>query len=430
MNKEILRLAIPNILSNISIPLISSVDTILMGRLSVVHLGAVGLGSMIFNFIYWNFGFLRMGTTGITAQAYGNEDREAMILSLTRSVLLALVIAFILLILREPLYHLAAYAMSVSPDQNGMVTTYFYIRLWAAPATLLLYGLMGWFFGMQNALIPLALTILINISNIVLSYVLVYQLNWEIEGVAWGTVIAQYIGVIAAFIFLLVRYRSDFKYYQHKAILHIEGLKHFFSINRDLFIRTVALTFAFAFFYRESSRAGAGILAINVVLLQFINWMSYGVDGFAYAAESIVGKYKGKKDSKNLDLSIQRSLIWGGVLAIVFTLAFWLFGDILFTVFTSDSEVATAARAFLPWVIAFPIFSFWCYIWDGIFIGLTASRAMRNTMYVALTVYLIIYFSLSSSLGNHALWLALMSMMVIRGGGQYLLYRKYGSLIK
>ncbi len=430
MNKEILRLAIPNILSNISIPLLSSVDTILMGQLSVAHLGAVGLGSMIFNFIYWNFGFLRMGTTGMTAQAYGGDDKQAMILTLLRSLLLGLIIAIIILLLRTPLYHLSSYAMSVQSDQGDMVATYFYIRLWAAPATLMLYGLMGWFFGMQNAIIPLILTILINGCNIILSYILVYNLGWEISGVAWGTVIAQYVGVFCAFIFLLYSYRSYFKYYRRKALTQLDGLKHFFSVNRDLFIRTVALTFAFAFFYRQSSDSGVAILAINVVLLQFINWMSYGVDGFAYAAESIVGKYKGRQDSPRLNLAIRQSLVWGGVLAIGFALLFWLCGDYLFSIFTTDTHVAKDARTFLPWVIAFPIFSFWCYIWDGIFIGLTASRAMRNTMYVALGVYLLIYFSLSSTLGNHALWLALLSMMVVRGGGQYLLYKKYGAQLQ
>ena len=262
MNKEILRLAIPNILSNISIPLLSSVDTILMGRLSVAHLGAVGLGSMIFNFVYWNFGFLRMGTTGMTAQAYGSDNREEMIHTLVRSIVLGLVIAAVLIVFRKPLYTLSSYAMSVQADQENLVATYFYIRLWAAPATLMLYGLMGWFFGMQNAVIPLILTIAINVINIVVSYYLVHNLGWEIAGVAWGTVIAQYAGVCSAFIFFLARYRGMWSSFSQATLWQWNKIKHFFSINGNLFIRTVALTFAFAFFYRQSSAAGAAVLAI------------------------------------------------------------------------------------------------------------------------------------------------------------------------
>ena len=424
MNKEILKLAIPNIISNISVPLLSTVDTALMGRLSELHLGAVGIGAMIFNFVYWNFGFLRMGTTGITAQAFGKKDNQEIIVTLSRALLVAFILAIAVVVFQKPIGQLSVYLMNISEAQNDLVNEYFYTRIWAAPATLALYAFMGWFFGMQNAIYPLILTITINVVNIICSYVLVHHYNMAVSGVAWGTVIAQYTGLVVAIVLFMTKYRSYADHYSHKASLEIKALVKFLQINSDIFIRTFCLTFAFGFFYSQSSGEGAEILAVNVILLQFLNWMSYGVDGFAYASESLVGKYKGAQDQVRLKQAIRLSFIWGMVLAFLFSLIYLLFGESLLYIFTDKESLISASVPFLFWMILFPILSTPCYIWDGIYIGLTASRAMRQTMLIAVLIYILSYFLLKDNFGNHGLWAALLIFMVARGLIQWVWYRK------
>jgi MATE family, multidrug efflux pump len=423
MNKEILRLAIPNIISNISVPLLSTVDTALMGRMSALHLGAVGLGAMIFNFVYWNFGFLRMGTTGITAQAFGKGSNSEMAQTLGRALLVALILGVLVLLLQIPLARGSYYLMNISDQQLGLVSQYFDIRIWAAPATLGLYATMGWFFGMQNAIIPLVLTVFINVVNIVCSIFFIKVWGMEVDGVAYGTLIAQYAGIILAAILWYLKYGYLAKEITLKAIKQIDKLKRFLTINRDIFIRTFCLTFAFGFFYSQSSAAGATMLAINVILLQFLNWMSYGVDGFAFASESLVGKYAGAKDKINLKKSINYSFFWGMSMAVLISLVYWIFGGELIGIFTDKPELIGQTTPFLFWMIIFPIISTPSYIWDGIFIGLTASVAMRNTMILALIIYLLSHYFLYSQFGNNGLWLALLIFMAARGLLQWIYYR-------
>ncbi|HFB99593.1 MAG TPA: MATE family efflux transporter [Phaeodactylibacter sp.] len=424
MNKEILRLAIPNIISNVSIPLLSTVDTMLMGRLSELHIGAVGVGAMIFNLVYWNFGFLRMGTTGITAQAFGKKDDNAIFQTLSRALLVAMTLAVVIVLLHVPFAWMSFYLMNISEVQYSLVEQYFYIRIWAAPATLGLFAMMGWFFGMQNAVFPLIITIFVNVVNIILSYIFVKIYGWDVAGVAWGTVIAQYAGILLSFFLFYKKYKKYLLHFSQKAMLEIEALKQYLTINRDIFIRTLCLTFAFAFFYSQSSKEGATILAANVILLQFLNWMSYGVDGFAFASESLVGKYHGAKDVPRLKKAIRLSFIWGMVLAIGFSLAYWIFGVKLLHFFTNQEDVIAASLPFLFWMILFPVVSTPCYIWDGIYIGLTASKAMRDAMILALGVYFLVYFLLKNEYGNDGLWAALLIFMAARGLIQWGLYRR------
>ncbi len=424
MNKEILRLAIPNILSNISIPLLSSVDTALMGQLSAAHIGAVGIGSMIFNFIYWNFGFLRMGTTGITAQAYGEQSQERMVLTLGRAAILAILIALVILILQLPFAQLSTWLMNVSDTQLPLVNTYFFIRIWAAPATLLLYALLGWFFGMQNAIYPLVITVAINLINIAASLFFIKYLGYEVEGVAYGTVLAQYIGLFLGIVLFLYKYRHLLSFLKQKALLQWEELQSFLVINRDIFIRTFCLTFAFGFFYSQSALEGEQLLAVNIILLQFTSWMSYGVDGFAFASESLVGKYTGAKNQSALNKAIRLSFIWAMGLAALYSLTYGIFGTFLTSIFTNEASLIAATQPYLFWMVSFPLLSTPCYIWDGVFIGLTASKAMRDSMLLALGIYLLLYFLLRSHLHNHGLWLALVLFMVARGGIQWWVFER------
>jgi len=415
MNKEILRLAIPNIISNISVPLLSSVDTALMGRFSELHIGAVGVGAMIFNFIYWNFGFLRMGTTGITAQAYGKADYNATIQTFGRAMLLVVVLASAIFSLQIPLGNLSFSLMNMEGEQLALVEQYFYIRIWAAPATLSLYALMGWFFGMQNAVYPMVLTVTINLVNIVMSYVFIHHFGMGVDGVAWGTVLAQYLGLFLGLLLFAFRYRKLFRHFSRKAVLEYHAFKDFLQINSDIFIRTLCLTFVFGFFYSQSARGGDMILAVNVILLQFVTWMAFGIDGFAFASESLVGKYKGMGDKMQLRKAIYLSFVWGMGLAFVFSAVYWLRGTRILLVFTNQIPVFEAALPYLFWMVLFPVLSVPCYIWDGVFIGLTASKSMKNAMLIALSFFLFLFYAFDMGASNHLLWASLLLFMLMRG---------------
>lgn len=429
MNREILRLAIPNILSNVSIPLLSTVDTALMGRLSEVHLGAVGLGAMIFNFVYWNFGFLRMGTTGMTAQAFGQNAKQELILTLGRALLVAFIMALLILLLQYPIEQISFRLMAVSEESYPLIQEYFRIRIWAAPATLGLFAFMGWYFGMQNAIFPLLLTLLINVTNIGFNFLLVYYYGMGVDGVAWGTVIAQYVGFLGALFLFNWKYQDYLLVLNRKMLIEWNALKNYLTINRDIFIRTLGLTFSFGFFYSQSSQNGETILAINVILLQFVNWMSYAVDGFAYASESLVGKYWGAKDTPKLNQSIKLTFVWGMGMALFFSLLYGTLGNELLMVFTDQKGLIAASQPYLFWMMVFPVLATPCYLWDGVFIGLTASVEMRNSMLMSLVLFLITFVVVQSySLGNHGLWLMLLVFMMARGGIQWWMYGRMDRL--
>ncbi|MEE9374696.1 MAG: MATE family efflux transporter [Saprospiraceae bacterium] len=423
VNKEILGLAIPNIISNISVPLISAVDTALMGGLSINHLGAVGLGAMIFNFLYWNFGFLRMGTTGLTAQEYGRSKHASGNKILWRSVSIAIIISLIILTLCIPLSHFSLSLLNVSDSQSPLVEEYFFIRIWAAPATLTLYVLMGWFFGKQNAVLPLIITVIVNVVNLIFSYIFVVHLNWDIAGVAYGTVIAQYLGVFIAFVLIWIKYPSIVIKSWPNIIGKWKEWGMLFKVNAYLFVRTVCLTFAFGFFYSKSSEGGAIILATNVVLLQFLNWLSYGIDGFAFASESLVGKYYGAKQSHVLSKVVNISFLWGLGIAVIFSFLYYFFDFHFIRIFTDDPFVFAAAREQKIWMVILPVVVFACYIWDGIFIGLTEVKWMMISMLISLTIYLGYYYGLVAQ-GISTLWMALIIFLFIRGILQSIIWCK------
>ncbi len=426
MNKEILRLAIPNIISNVSVPLLSTVDTALMGRMSELHLGAIGLGTMLFNFLYWNFGFLRMSSTGLTAQAYGRKDEIEIINTLCRALLVAAILGLLMLIFQNPIGAAGMYLLNAAGAQHALVAEYFFIRIWAAPATIALYAIMGWYFGMQNAIYPLILTVFINVVNILLSFYLVKEVGMDIGGVAWGTVAAQYSGLALAFVLFLSRYRSYLSQIKRSSLLSTQSILRFLNINRDIFIRTLCLTFVFAFFYSRSAAGGELLLAVNIILLQFLNWMSYGIDGFGYAAESLVGKYKGADNEKGINKAIRYSMFWGMILAGLFTLIYWVFGDIIMRIFTDQESVLQAAQPYFFWILILPMVGFACYVWDGIYIGLTASVAMRNSMLLALLVFGIAYYFITPYFPIHGLWFSLLLFLGVRGLFQWYLFFKRG----
>lgn len=417
MNRKILSLAIPNIISNLTVPLIGAVDTALIGHLEeTYYLGAIAVGGMIFNFIYWGFGFLRMGTTGMTAQAFGEENRRAGIMTLARALAVAGFCGFLILAVQSWIADLSFWLIDASPEVEHYTRIYFSIRIFTAPATLALYAINGWFLGMQNARYPMIITIFLNTLNIILDVYFVYGLNMNVAGVAWGTVIARYSGFVLAIILLLAKYRHWLNEYVHSLLLKAEDLKRFFSVNRDIFIRTLCLIFTFSFFTAKSAEFGNVILAANTILLQLWMMVSYGIDGFAYAAESLIGRYTGSKQRKRLKAAVKYCFLWGGGIGVMASVIYALLDKQLLFIFTDQQKVIDAAMVFYLWVVAGPIVSSFSYIWDGIFIGATATEAMRNSMIVAtLVVFLPAYIIGVHYVGNHAIWLALTLFMVARG---------------
>ncbi len=425
MNKEILRLAIPNILSNISVPLLSTVDTALMGHQSSLHLAAVGIAAMIFNLIYWNFGFLRMGTTGMTAQAYGEDNNSKLTNTLSRALFLSLAISILLILFQEPIIRFIAYAMNIDQSYYPMVESYFDIRIFAAPATLALYVLFGWFFGVQNAIIPLMLTLFINAVNIALSYYFVNTLELGIEGVAYGTVIAQYSGVMLALI-MIYRYKERLTSIQAKMIFNKTELLKFLNINKDIFIRTVALTFAFAFFYAQSAKEGEMTLAVTVILLQFLSWISFGIDGFAYAAESLVGKYFGAKNWKKFEQAIRYSFYWGFVLATFYALLYYFAGEWLVGIYTDKMDLIEATKPYLVWTLTMGFAGVAAFVWDGVFIGMTASKAMRDSVVLSLIIFIAVFYFVVQYHSLHLYWLSFILFLFVRGAIQSWMFYKGG----
>jgi len=424
MNREILRLAIPNILSNISVPLLSTVDTALMGHISALHLGAVGVGSIIFSFVYWNFGFLRMGTTGMTAQAFGREHNEEMILVLCRAVAVAVSLAICMIVFQRPLLNAGIYLLNIPADQVSLVQEYFYIRIWAAPASIFMFAMIGWFFGMQNAIFPLIVVIFINVVNIILSYTLVKHYNLGIAGVASGSVIAEYLGLIVACVLFLIKYRYLLNHAVISKIIEWDSLRKFLSVNREIFIRTIFLTSVFGIFYSQSAKAGATVLAVNVILLQFVNWMSYGIDGFAHASESLVGKYTGAQDKVMLQKAIRYSFYWAIGMSVIYSFIYAGFQEQLVSIFTNEKDLVASALPYAKWLILFPLLATPGYIWDGIFVGLTASKEMMYTMAIAFVFFLSLLFLVGVTYGNHGLWAVMLVFMGARGFVQWIWWRR------
>ena len=318
-----------------------------------------------------------------------------------------------------PLYAFGSWALNVPAATAPLVSDYFFVRIWAAPASLLLYVAAGWLFGMQDARSPLALAVSVNVVNIAASYALVEYRGLGTAGVAWGTVIAQYFGLAVAGGLLWWRYPQNVRALAGVAFGRLAGYRRLLRVNGDIFLRTLCLTFAFAFLYSRAAADSALSLAVVTVLLQFLNWMSYGVDGFAYAAEALVGRFAGANDGASLRASVRLAMVWGGGLAAGFALLYGSAGEELIAVFTDVPAVRARALELMPYLVALPLVGAACYIWDGVMVGLTATRAMRDTMFGALLLYVAGYYALREPLGEVAgLWAALLVFLGSRGALQ------------
>lgn len=418
MNKQILRLAIPNIITNITVPLLGMVDTAIVGHLQngdgVDYIGAIAVGTMIFNIIYWNFGFLRMGTSGFTAQAYGAKDKEEQANILFRACFIAIAAALLLIIFQKPIGKLSLMLIEDKNSVGALALSYFSVRIWAAPATLSMYALKGWFIGMQDSKNPMWISIIINLLNIIFSFVLVFYFNMSIKGVALGTVIAQYGGLITTLLIWRKKYKEIAKYFNVKKALSLEKMKLFFKINSDIFLRTLCLIIVTSYFTIASTKMPYPTLAMNTLLMQFFTLFSYFMDGFAYAAESLCGKAKGENNYPQLQAFVKRFLLWGGVISILFIIIYALFGENILGIFTDNKDVIEYSKNYLHWILLIPITGFIAFLYDGILIGLTESVVMRNAIFISTAAFFLIFYLLSPYIGNNALWIAFLTYLLGR----------------
>lgn len=419
MNKEILRLAIPNIITTLTVPLLSFADFALMGRVyDTSFINAVGIGTAIFNMIYWGFGFLRMGTTGLAAQAFGRHDNQALSNTLYRAVFVGGVIAVCLLLFQKPLLKLVLLAFEATDKEFELAAKYYYIRIWAAPAALALYILYGWFLGIQQAVYVMGVAVFLNLLNVGLNMFFVLVLGMDIDGIALATVISQYAGLLLTVVIILVKFRQYVVRWTADVLGDMLAMKEFFSVNSDIFIRTICLVFAFTFFTARSGVFGPEAMAVNLLLLQYMHLLSYGVDGFATAAESLVGKYYGAFDKQQYNRAIKYSFAWGLGLGSLYMVVFLVAGTDILRLLTDIPEVIEQAQPYIWWVIAMPLINSVAFIWDGVYIGRTATAAMRNNMLVAtFLLFVPAYFLSKGLIGNHSLWLAMTLFMVGRGVG-------------
>ena len=434
MNKNILRLALPNIITNITVPLLGIVDMAIVGHLSTTHIGAITIGTSIFNLIYWNFGFLRMGTSGFTAQAFGERNFAEAVRIFVRAFVIALVIAALLLVFQSPLGRFACWILNSSGDIMRLALIYFSVRIWAAPATLGLYAVKGWFIGMQNSKAPMWIAIFINVVNIVCSLVFILVLHWDIKGVALGTVLAQYSGLLLGFAVGISKYGNLFrKHLDIRNSLKIRQMMRFFKVNGDIFLRTVCLCAVFTFITSASAKIGDDILKIDALLLQFFTLFSYIMDGFAYAGEALVGRYIGERNKPLLQKAVRFLLMWGVALTIVFTVLYAAFGEYFLRVFTDDSNLIAGVQDYMFWILLVPVCGFAAFLFDGIFVGATASRTMRNSMFIATLAFFGVFYGLpyiidvpdsDIALRNNVLWTAFMVYLLLRGVLQALFVRK------
>ncbi|MDD2437700.1 MAG: MATE family efflux transporter [Massilibacteroides sp.] len=416
MNKQILKLAIPSIVSNITVPLLGLVDLAIVGHLgSTAYIGAIAIGTMMFNIIYWAFGFLRMGTGGLVAQAYGKQNREEIGKLLIRSLSVAFGIALFLLLFQYPIQWVTFHLVESSTEVAIYAQIYFRICIWGAPATLGLYCFAGWFIGMQNARIPMFIAISQNIINIIGSLCFVYLFHWGIQGVAAATLTAQYSGILLAIFFWRRKYSNLQQFIRIKKSFSSPDMKQFFSVNSDIFFRTLCLITVTTFFTVTGARQGDLILAVNTLLMQLFTLFSYFMDGFAYAGEAMSGRFIGSKDRPALQKTIRALFCWGGMLALFFTLLYGFGGKAILHLLTNDKNVVDTSGTYYFWVLAIPFAGFAAFLWDGIYIGTTHTRKMLYTMIIAAVLFFAVYYSLTKSIGNHALWAAFIVYLFSRG---------------
>lgn len=414
INNQIFAIAWPAVVANITTPILGLVDTAIAGHLgSSTYLAAIALGSTVFNLLYWLFGFLRMGTAGLTSQAYGKSDVKDQSVILYRSVLLAILIGATLILLSQFFSNQLISLFDADDDVQIFAVRYFKILIWGAPATLIIYSLNGWLIGMQNTRLPMLISILTNITNICASCLFVFAFKFKIEGIAWGSLIATWIAVIVCGMAVFRKYRL----FRIPIAMLYRGhdFKRLIRINLDIFLRTLCMVCVTAWFTRSGASEGVNVLAANSILMQFFLMFSYFSDGFAYAGEALAGKFWGSKNLTALKDVIKRLLWYGLALATLFALIYFFLGELIIGLLTNEKMVTEVAKEYLPWAVSIPICGIGAFIFDGVYIGLTRTHQMLYSVALGLLVYFAVYFLMYPVLKNHALWLAFSLYLLMRG---------------
>ena len=416
-DRKILSIALPSIVSNITVPLLGIVDMAISGHLgNAVYIGAVAVGSMIFNVIYWLFGFLRMGTSGMTSQALGRRDLTGVATILVRSICVALCVAAAILLFQHPLSVAALWLVGATPDISAEALRYFHICVWGAPAILCLYSLTGWYIGMQNTRLPMFVSVIQNVVNIVASYVFVFLVGMKVEGIALGTLVAQYAGLAISLALWASKYgRRMMRRVEWGLVAERVALCRFFTVNRDIFLRTLCLVAVNFSFLSIGAAQGAVMLAVNTLLMQLFTLYSYVMDGFAYAGEAMCGRLFGAGNADGFRHVVHRLFVWGIGLSAAYTLVYAIGGSSFLTLLTDNAIVVAASADYLPWAVAVPFAGMAAFILDGVFIGATATRPMLLSTAAAAVAFFTIYALLNKLLGNHALWLSFVTFLVVRG---------------
>lgn len=448
MNREILHIALPAIVANITIPLLGLLDTAIAGHLgSATFIGAIAVGSMIFNLIYWNFGFLRMSTSGLTAQAYGRGDRRACMAVLRQACLVAVVVAVAIMALQVPLLRLAMWVIDPSQQVRALAAGYYHIVVWGAIPVLVMMTIKGWLLGMQDSRGAMWVSIVVNVLNIVASLTAVYGLKMGFTGIAAGTLVAEWLGLGAA---VLIARRavphpdgsdgsdqSDFSDFSDGSSLSelsepseksekselSTGVGRFFTVSGDIFVRSFLLMLVNLAVVAIGARSGDLILAVNALIQQLNTLFAYFMDGIAFAGEALVGKYFGRGDTARLRLCVRRLFVWGAVLTAVFTLLY-AFPQLIFALLTDADQVIAAAMHYRWWCALLPVAGMAAFVWDGVFIGLTRTRGMLVAVAVASATFAALYWVLPPAMGNHRLWLAFVISLAARGAVQTAIYTR------
>jgi MATE efflux family protein len=425
INREILRLAIPAIVTNITVPLLGLVDTTIAGHLGMAeYIGALAVGSMMFNMIYWNFAFLRMGTSGLTAQAFGANNPDESVKILIRATSLGAFIGVLILLLQIPIEWVALEAIKPSGEVTGFAKEYFRICIWGAPALLMVMGIKGWFIGMQNSTHPMIIALSVNIINIIASLCAVFVFKMGFRGIAYGTVTAEYCGLIISFFILSRSYKEVMKNLSFKGSLKLKEMKRFFNVNSDIFIRSLCLMSVTLAFVSIGARSGNIILAVNALIMQLFILFSYFMDGFAFAAEALVGRFEGAGEKAGMNRCINYLFKWGFVVMALFALVYGFGNELIFKILTNKQEIINTALDYRLWSVLIPVAGVAAFIWDGIFIGLTATKQMLYSLFIASAFFFGIYFIIPGEPDNNRLWLAFISYLGMRGIAQWIMFRR------
>nr|WP_233272659.1 MATE family efflux transporter [Paraburkholderia acidisoli] len=415
-HRRVLTLAFPIVLANLTQPILGAVDTAVAGHLgSAADLGGVALGGLFFNFVFWGFGFLRMGTTGLVAQAYGAHDHAALRANVVRALLLAFAIGAAILLIQSPLIHYALDAIGGSAEVQRNAVAYCRARIGSAPFALANYVVLGYLLGTQRVRIALASQIFINVTNIVAVFAYVYGFGWGIGGIGAATATADALGFVFGAAVLWHTRPRGLEPLKLRTVLEPAALKRLVVLNRDIFLRTMCLLGSFGWFAHLGAKQGDAILAANALLLNFQTFMAYGLDGFAHAAEALVGAAIGARDRHAFRQAVRINLFWAAMGALGFSAVYWLCGSWIIDRLTDQDVVRAAAARFLPWAALSPLVSVWGFLLDGVFIGATRTRELMRAMAISLAVFLLASWALVGPLGNHGLWIALLVFMAARG---------------